>query len=123
MTNVRGEIVPYIRLREKFRINGHMPDIEQIVITEVDGTRIGFVVDSVIGQYQTVIKSLGRVYRDVDGVSGATILGDGSVALIVDLNHLVHAVERTEMDEVRNLHSSENNRYAGEQNNLRRNRA
>lgn len=123
ITNVRGEIVPYIKLREKFGINGNVPDIEQIVITDVDRTRIGFVVDSVIGQYQTVIKSLGRVYRDIDGVSGATILGDGSVALIVDLNHLVHAVERTEMDEVRNLYSSENNRYAIEQNNLRRNLA
>jgi len=123
ITNVRGEIVPYIKLREKFGINGDVPDIEQIVITDVDRTRVGFVVDSVIGQYQTVIKSLGRVYRDVDGVSGATILGDGSVALIVDLNHLVHAVERTEMDEVRNLYSSENNRYAIEQNNLRRNLA
>jgi two-component system chemotaxis sensor kinase CheA len=121
IANVRGEITPYIRLREKFGIKGHMPDIEQIVITEVDRTRIGFVVDSVIGQYQTVIKSLGRVYRDVDGVSGATILGDGSVALIVDLNHLVHSVERTEMDEVRNLYSSENNKFAIEQNNLRRN--
>jgi len=123
ITNVRGEIVPYIKLREKFGINGDVPDIEQIVITDVDRTRVGFVVDSVIGQYQTVIKSLGRVYRDVDGVSGATILGDGSVALIVDLNHLVHAVERTEMDEVRSLYSSENNRYAIEQNNLRRNLA
>jgi two-component system chemotaxis sensor kinase CheA len=123
ITNVRGEIVPYIKLREKFGINGKVPDIEQIVITDVDRTRIGFVVDSVIGQYQTVIKSLGRVYRDVDGVSGATILGDGSVALIVDPNHLVHAVERTEMDEVRSLYSSENNRYAIEQNNLRRNLA
>lgn len=123
ITNVRGEIVPYIKLREKFGINGNVPDIEQIVITDVDRTRVGFVVDSVIGQYQTVIKSLGRVYRDVDGVSGATILGDGSVALIVDLNHLMHSVERTEMDEVRNLYSSENNRYAVEQNNLRRNLA
>jgi len=121
IANVRGEIVPYIRLREKFRIYDHVPDIEQIVITDVDRTRVGFVVDSVIGQYQTVIKSLGRVYRDVDGVSGATILGDGSVALIVDLNHLMHSVERTEMDEVRNLYSSENNRFAIEQNNLRRN--
>lgn len=123
IVNVRGEIVPYIRLREKFGINGHMPDIEQIVIADVDRTRIGFVVDSVIGQYQTVIKSLGRVYRDMDGVSGATILGDGSVALIVDLNHLMHAVERTEMDEVRSLYSSENHRSVIEQNNLRRNQA
>jgi len=51
------------------------------------------VVDHVIGEHQTVIKSLGKMYRDVGGVSGATILGDGDVALILDIPHLLREVE------------------------------
>jgi two-component system chemotaxis sensor kinase CheA len=65
------------------------------VITSVNGTQVGLVVDQVIGQHQSVIKSLGRVYRDVQGISGATILGDGSVALILDINHLAYRAEQT----------------------------
>ncbi len=84
IANVRGEIVPYIRLRRQFHINGGKPEIEQIVIARVAEQRIGFVVDDVIGEHQTVIKTLGRFYKDVEGVSGATILGDGTVALILD---------------------------------------
>lgn len=90
--NLRGEIVPYIRIREWFEIEGDSPDIEQIVITGVEGSRMGVVVDTVIGEHQTVIKSLGRVYRDVDGISGATIKGDGTLALILDIPKLVRTV-------------------------------
>ena len=93
LARVREHLVPYIPLRERFSIKGKCPDIEQIVITQVNGVRVGFVVDHVIGEHQTVIKSLGRAYKDVEGVSGATILGDGSVALILDIPQLVQAVE------------------------------
>jgi len=93
LANVRDHLVPYIPLRERFLIRGDCPDIEQIVITEVNGSRIGFVVDQVIGEHQTVIKSLGRAYKNVEGISGATILGDGSVALILDVPQLVQSVE------------------------------
>ncbi len=86
--NVRGEAVPYIRLREKFDINSQTPPLEQIVITEVNGERVGFVVDDVIGGHQTVIKSLGPAFKQVEDISGATILGDGTVALILDVNKL-----------------------------------
>ena len=81
---VRGSLTPYISLREQFGIAGERPDIEQIVIASVQGVRIGFVVDFVVGEHQTVIKPLGRIYQDVKGISGATILGDGTVALILD---------------------------------------
>ena len=64
-----------------------------MVITQVNGTSYGFVVDKVIGEHQTVIKSLGRAYKNVEGISGATILGDGSVALILDIPHLVRSAE------------------------------
>ncbi|GFO59359.1 chemotaxis protein CheA [Geomonas silvestris] len=93
LANVREHLVPYIPLRERFLIHGESPEIEQIVITEVNGSRIGFVVDQVIGEHQTVIKSLGRAYKNVEGISGATILGDGSVALILDVPQLVQSVE------------------------------
>ncbi len=90
--NLRGEIVPYIRIREWFEVEGESPPIEQIVITGLEGSRIGVVVDTVIGEHQTVIKSLGRVYRDVEGISGATIKGDGTLALILDIPKLFRTV-------------------------------
>ncbi|MBN2010832.1 chemotaxis protein CheA [candidate division KSB1 bacterium] len=90
---VRGEIVPYIRLREQFHLAGESPEIEQVVILHHNDYKIGFVVDSIIGQYQTVIKSMGKMYKDIEGISGATILGDGTVALILDIHKLVQQVE------------------------------
>jgi len=90
--HLRGEIVPYIHIRDWFDVEGDSPPIEQIVITGVEGSRVGIVVDTVIGEHQTVIKSLGRVYKDVEGISGATIKGDGSIALILDVPSLVRRV-------------------------------
>ncbi len=96
IANVRGKIVPYINIRNEFHINGNKPAIEQIVITGINGQRVGFVVDDVIGEHQTVIKSLGIFYKDVEGVSGATILGDGTVALILDIPKLLQKVDKRE---------------------------
>ncbi|SPF34359.1 CheA signal transduction histidine kinase [Syntrophobacter sp. SbD1] len=96
ITHLRGGIVPYIRLRERFAISGNAPEVEQIVITESPGGNVGFVVDKVIGEHQTVIKNMGKIYRNVDVISGATILGDGTVALIMDVPKLVQSVEMQE---------------------------
>ncbi|MFO7982748.1 MAG: chemotaxis protein CheA [Desulfuromonadales bacterium] len=96
LANVRGELIPYIRLRNHFDIHSDPPEIEQVVITHVDGHQIGFVVDQVVGEHQTVIKSLGRLYHEVSGFSGATILGDGTIALILDLQHLFRTAENQE---------------------------
>jgi two-component system chemotaxis sensor kinase CheA len=96
VAHVRGEIVPFILLRERFAIDGNAPEVQQIVITESSGGKVGFVVDQVIGEHQTVIKNMGRVYRDVDAISGATILGDGTVALILDVPKLLQGVEAQE---------------------------
>ena len=95
MVNVRGVIVPYIRLREYFRVAGERPAIEQIMVVETEDGRFGFAVDQVLGDCQTVIKNLGRFYRHVQVVSGATILGDGTVALILDPQRLVQEALRT----------------------------
>ncbi|MBF0213262.1 MAG: chemotaxis protein CheW, partial [Magnetococcales bacterium] len=98
--NVRGEIIPYIRIRSRFEIAGTAPDIEQIVISEVDEKRIGFVVDKVVGQHQTVIKTLGKNFQHSEEFSGATILGNGGVALILDLTKMVRYVEEEENREL-----------------------
>jgi two-component system chemotaxis sensor kinase CheA len=89
LANVRGSLIPYIILRESFNIQGKAPDIEQIVISHIKGQKIGFVVDSVIGEHKTVIKSLGKIYGNVPEFSGASILGDGSIAIIIDATRLV----------------------------------
>ena len=96
LLNVRGEIVPYIKLRNRFVIAGDRPAIEQVVITKAENIRVGFVVDHIVGGHQTVIKNLGRMYKGIEGLSGATILGDGSVALILDIPKLIQTVEREE---------------------------
>ena len=101
IVEVRGHAIPYVRLRERFAIGGEPPEIEQIVISDVEGSRVGFAVDRVVGELQTVIKSLGRVYRNVDGVSGSTILGDGTVALILDAPRIVRGVELDERASLR----------------------
>jgi two-component system chemotaxis sensor kinase CheA len=92
IARVRGEIIPYIRLSEYFRMETARPEREQIMVVETEYGRYGFVVDQVLGDHQTVIKNLGKTYRNVQDVSGATILGNGTVALILDPHRLVQNV-------------------------------
>jgi two-component system chemotaxis sensor kinase CheA len=96
LAHVRGQIVPNIPLRDHLLIDEHPPDLEKNVIMGVDRKRIGVPVDTVVGEHQTVLKSLGSFYQNVVGISGATILGDGTVALILDIPNLVRMVERQE---------------------------
>jgi two-component system chemotaxis sensor kinase CheA len=91
---IRGEPVPYVRLRELFGISGNELPLEQIVVLNSEDNRIGIVVDEIVGVRQVVIKSLGRFYQDVEGVSGATIMGDGTVGLIVDVPGLIRTATR-----------------------------
>lgn len=86
---LRDRLVPFIRLREMFD-TGTRPDPHQkIVVIATGGERVGLVVDQIIGSHQTVIKSMSALHRDVATFAGATILGDGSVALILDAVQLV----------------------------------
>ena len=89
LINVRGEIVPYIPLRKVFNIYNNQPDIQQVVILNNNGVKTGLLVDEIIGQHQTVIKSLGKYYKSVEILSGATVLGNGTIALIIDIPKLV----------------------------------
>lgn len=79
------QLIPYVRLRDFFMVPGRRPDLEQMVVVQHNKHRFGLVLDSVVGSHQTVIKSLGWVYRNAQGLSGSTILGSGEVALIIDL--------------------------------------
>jgi two-component system chemotaxis sensor kinase CheA len=86
---VRGELIPYIDLRNLFQMDGEAPAIEKIVLVRHEDQRVGLVVDRVLGTHQTVIQSLGHFLRKVNVVSGATIMGDGRVALILDISAVV----------------------------------
>jgi two-component system chemotaxis sensor kinase CheA len=101
VANVRGAIVPYIRLRQYFSVDTPRPEREQIMVVESEEGRCGLVVDEVLGECQTVIRNLGRLYRHVQVVSGATILGNGAVALILDPQRLVQEAIRTRMQRER----------------------
>ncbi|EJC81217.1 chemotaxis protein histidine kinase-like protein [Rhizobium leguminosarum bv. trifolii WSM2297] len=94
--SLRDSLVPFLRLRDLFR-TGTKPDVHQKVVVISTGTeRVGLVVDQIIGDHQTVIKSMSKLHNDVATFSGATILGDGSVALILDVGHLVAAGQHQE---------------------------
>lgn len=82
--NVRGKMLPYVCLRQRFAIEGEVPPSRRVILCEVNGKMSGLAVDRVIGSYQTVIKPLNDIYKGVECISGATILGDGTVALILD---------------------------------------
>ena len=87
----RDEYLPIMRLHRAFACSDAVTDIERgiVVVIEEDGRRVGLLVDDLLGQQQAVVKSLEAHYRRVQGISGATILSDGSVALIVDVGGVV----------------------------------
>jgi len=96
--NLRGEALPFVRLRELFETEGQAPARESIVVVQFGGQRAGIVVDQLMGEFQTVIKPLGRMFANLRGIGGSTILGSGEVALILDVAALVNIVTRHEED-------------------------
>lgn len=86
---LRDELVPFLRLRDVFETDAPLAPPEMAVIVCSGEHRTGLVVDRLLGGHQTVVKSLGRLHRGVRCVSGATILGDGHIALILDVMHLI----------------------------------
>ena len=94
--NLRGEALPFIRLRQLFEVEGQAPARESIVVVQFGGQRAGIVVDQLMGEFQTVIKPLGRMFANLRGIGGSTILGSGEVALILDVAALVRIVRQAE---------------------------
>jgi two-component system chemotaxis sensor kinase CheA len=91
LIQVRDEYLPIVTLHEIFQVPGAITALDEgiMIILEADGTKAALFVDAMVGQHQVVIKSLETNYRKVSGVSGATIMGDGRVALILDVSMLV----------------------------------
>lgn len=89
---LRDCIIPFVYLRNILNIPGIPPDHQQIIIMNTHDQVLGFVVDSVEGKHQTVVKSTSRLFANVREVTGATILGDGRIALILDANLLAKKV-------------------------------
>lgn len=85
MLCIREHLVPFLDLDDVFGRETSTEPWRRVVIVKADGQRLGLVVDDILGQHQTVIKTLSQYHRDVEGFAGATILGDGGVAMIVDV--------------------------------------
>ncbi|MBX3235717.1 MAG: chemotaxis protein CheA [Nitrospiraceae bacterium] len=94
--SLRGQVLPYLRLRQLFDLGGEAGLRENIVVVQYGGQKIGLVVDSLLGEFQTVIKPLGKLFAQLKGFGGFTILGSGEVALILDVPALIHSVVRAE---------------------------
>ena len=86
---LEGERIPFYYLREEFNLPENDQVNEQIVLISYEDKKIGIVVDEVIGEYQAVLKTLGKMFKKQEIISGATILGDGTVALVVDTNKMI----------------------------------
>ncbi|MEA9911458.1 chemotaxis protein CheA [Xanthomonas campestris pv. raphani] len=87
--DLRGSVLPYVRLRDLFALGGKRPARESIVVIRQGAQRFGLVVDTLLGEWQTVIKPLSKVFAQVKGISGSSILGSGEVALILDVPSLI----------------------------------
>ncbi len=106
--NLRGEVLPFVRLREQFEVTEPGGKRENIVVVRFATQKVGLVVDELMGEFQTVIKPLGSIFKHIKGIGGSTILGSGEVALILDVQSLValatvqqNRLQSTEMEKVR----------------------
>ena len=94
--SIRDELVPFLRLRELFETKEPEEIHQKVVIVSAGEQRMGLVVDQILGNTQTVIKSLSRLHADIETFAGATILGDGAVALILDIVQLMRSAQKLE---------------------------
>ena len=91
--DLRGQPLPFVRLRERFGIDGGAARRRSVVVVRYGGRKAGLVVDQLLGEFQTVIKPLGKVFAGARFLSGSSILGNGEVALILDMAALLAGVE------------------------------
>ncbi len=94
--NLRGEVLPFIRLRDFFDVEGEAPKRENVVVIHAAGAKAGIVIDELLGEFQTVIKPLGGLFKHLRGIGGSTILGSGEVALILDVQALTQIASQRE---------------------------
>jgi len=89
LVTLDGKQIPFFSLRKEFHLDASDEELEQVVVVNFEDNSVGMVVDFVIGEYQAVLKPLGKHYKTHDIFSGATILGDGTVALVMDTNKII----------------------------------
>jgi two-component system chemotaxis sensor kinase CheA len=97
-TDLRGSVLPFVRLRELFAIESPAVQRQNVVVVRCGEHRAGLVVDTLLGEFQTVVKPLGKVFNRVRCISGSSILGNGDVALILDVPNLVQHAARTAIE-------------------------
>lgn len=90
VVNIEDEQFPFIDLRESFETEQTDKGTEQLILVKYEDRKVGLLVDQVIGEYQTVVKPLGRFLKKQENISGASIMGDGTIALVIDTNRLIH---------------------------------
>lgn len=88
LISYKEELIPYLYLRDKFTSRTELPEKEKLIIIGKQGKKYAIVADKIIGQHQAVIKPLSSTFENVDFLSGASILGDGSIALLMDTDKL-----------------------------------
>ncbi|MBQ5403205.1 MAG: chemotaxis protein CheA [Bacteroidales bacterium] len=88
--NIEGTQYPFYYLRDEFGITENVPEKEEVIMVKYEDRKIGIVVDNITGEYQAVLKPLGKLYRKQDIFSGASILGDGTVALVLDTHKVIN---------------------------------
>ena len=93
VVELRGQVLPVLSLRRLYGIESPEPDRSSVVVIQSGGRRYGVLVDQLLGQHQTVIKPLSRMFRSLRGMSGSSILGNGEVALIVEVTSLSQLAE------------------------------
>jgi len=86
---LQGEQIPFFYLRKQFHINGIPPQREEVLVVKYESQKVGLIIDKVIGEYQTVLKPLGKHYKHQEFIAGGTILGDGTIALVLDTNKII----------------------------------
>lgn len=95
--NLRGEVLPFLKMREFFSEPDQVAGAqENIIVVKYGQHKAGLVVDRLLGEFQTVIKPLGRLFNRLQGISGATIMGNGEVALILDIPKLIRYAQTME---------------------------
>ena len=104
-TDLRGNVLPFVHLRQHFAIQGPGSTRPNIVVIRHGNQRFGLLVDELLGEAQTVIKPLSRLFSQAQGISGSSILGNGSVALILDIPVLHNQLLGMAQHQVRIPHS------------------
>lgn len=91
---IDGEQIPFLNLREEFNIQTEAPQLVEVVVVNYGTKQVGIIIDRVIRESQVVVKSIGKHFKDQEIISGASIMGDGSVALVLDTNKIIDKYSR-----------------------------